>query len=102
MLSTRGYILLWAPDHPMAMRSGYILEHRLLMAEHLGRVLEPTEVVHHRNEIKTDNRLENLAVLQKWQHDRLPKPPPKPIACPHCGGLIGITGVRGARSAVPL
>lgn len=87
-LTTRGYVEVYQPTHPMAQKSGYLMEHRLIMANYLGRPLEPSEVVHHLNEIKTDNRIENLDLLAKVEHDKLPKPAPKPFACPHCGGLM--------------
>jgi hypothetical protein len=59
-----GYIWIKVQlDHPMASmrnRQGYIPEHRLVMATALGRPLDSTESVHHKNDLHDDNRLENL------------------------------------------
>jgi predicted nucleic acid-binding Zn ribbon protein len=96
----RGYRLLYRPEHPMATKMGYVMEHRLLMAEHLGRLLTAGEVVHHQNGNKMDNRIENLLVMPKVMHDRIPKPARKPIICPHCGGKIAVSG--RVRSVAPL
>jgi hypothetical protein len=90
--TAKGYVLLYEPEHPMSMATGYLLEHRKVASEMVGRLLTSDEVVHHKNEIKDDNRPENLEVLLKAVHDRIPKPPRKPIACPHCGGKIGLSG----------
>jgi len=58
------------PDHPFfamahkcAVNQHAVLEHRLVMAEHIGRCLEPWEVVHHIDGDNCNNSLENLLLL---------------------------------------
>lgn len=67
-MSSFQYIRLYLPDHPMSSKIGLILEHRLVMAEHLGRNLSRSEVVHHINHNKRDNRIENLEILSNSEH----------------------------------
>ena len=55
-----GYIAVRVPGHPYAMHGSFVYEHILVVENRLGRYLEGTEQVHHDNEIKSDNRDENL------------------------------------------
>lgn len=58
-----GYWYVYSPDHPNATKQRYVLEHRLAMEAKLGRYLLKSEVVHHRNADRGDNRPENLEVF---------------------------------------
>lgn len=57
---------------PMARKDGYIMEHRLVMAKHLGRLLERTEVVHHKDHNTRNNAIENLQLFSSnGEHKRV-------------------------------
>lgn len=66
-IMANGYIRVFRRGHPLAARDGYVLEHRLVLHEAGVSVLEGHHV-HHINEDKTDNRLENLEVVTVREH----------------------------------
>lgn len=60
----KGYVLIRKVSHPCADAQGYVPEHRLVMESILGRYLAKSEVVHHINENRADNRRENLMLFE--------------------------------------
>lgn len=62
-LDAYGYVQIWTEN-------GYIREHRMIMEKLIGRPLLPHEDVHHKNEIRHDNRLENLELKTHADHLR--------------------------------
>lgn len=72
-----GYILVLDKNNPSSNAEGRIMEHRKVMEEFLGRRLEKWEIVHHKNGIKDDNRLENLDIVINKKHFGV-------VRCPYC------------------
>lgn len=66
-----GYIKVYCPTHPMATKDGYVMEHILVMEKHIGRTITRDEVVHHKNHIRDDNRIENLQLMTFKEHSSL-------------------------------
>lgn len=67
-VDSKGYLMLWEPDHPNKIHKGWQYEHRLVMERTAGRLLTRDEHVDHINRDKQDNRPENLQILSAVEH----------------------------------
>ncbi len=80
-INRNGYRYIHKPDHPYCTKQGYVAEHRIIMEKHIGRILEPKEIIHHINHQKNYNPIENLILYKtrgkhtmnehvKWENGR--------------------------------
>ena len=69
--SADGRILVLCRRHPRPdYKGGYVFRYRLVMEKHIGRLLLPTELVHHKNGKKDDDKIENLEIMSQSQHTK--------------------------------
>ena len=68
-IGREGYVLVKVPEHPKNFK-GFYYEHRLVIEKEIGRILEDWETIHHINEDKEDNRLINLFLCSRLQHNK--------------------------------
>jgi hypothetical protein len=76
------YWYVFSPNHPNANCRGYVLEHRYVASQTIGRPIKEDEVVHHRDGNKLNNDPLNLEVRKRGgsnqYHGCL-------TVCPYCG-----------------
>jgi hypothetical protein len=63
-----GYVLILKPEHHFADNHGYVREHRLIYEQYYNCILLPWAVIDHINNVKDDNRIENLEVKTQSKH----------------------------------
>lgn len=74
------------PSHPKINSKGLYPLHRVLVENNIERILKKNEVIHHKNENKNDNRIENLELLTRSTHSKLHKKEIKSqkVVCGEC------------------
>lgn len=70
-MSTDGYWEIHVPEATPNSIKGVMKEHRYVMQCFIGRPLLPSEIIHHKNEDKLDNRLDNLEIVSRSEHNKL-------------------------------
>lgn len=85
-IDIQGYVLVKCVDHESSNKQGYILEHRLVMEKHLGRRLKASEVIHHIDGNKQNNKLSNLMLFpNRKAHFKFRHNSDKTFICKKCG-----------------
>jgi len=71
---TEGYEWIWVPEgYPNRSKLGYILLHRYIYQEYYKCCLLKGIIVHHKDENKLNNSIDNLQPVTRGQHNKIHK-----------------------------
>lgn len=86
------YLYAVVRGHPYATKYGYVLMHRVVMENHLGRLLDASEIVHHKDGNKFNNNVNNLEVMTNEDHVKHHRKDALrtvvDLKCPWCGAVF--------------
>ncbi len=75
LITSEGYIRIWlSPNdffYSMTNKTGYVMEHRLIVAKRLGRCLQRWELVHHKDHNRGNNIDSNLQLVTDDRHKQI-------------------------------
>lgn len=80
-----GYQWFWDTEHPLSFGGGRVYVHRHVMSLHLGRWVDSNEHIHHINEDRSDNRIENLEIVSPTEHIHIHHGKKTLVKCEVCG-----------------
>lgn len=108
--SPKGYVYVKRPEHPRAMKNGYVKRADLVLEGVIGRPLTDGEEAHHKNRVRDDDSPGNLELHTKESHAALhaaerrkpkpPKEPPKRVAWPPIDELTARVKAAGSLRTV--
>lgn len=73
-IDKNGYVKCYGRLHPYSNGRHMIPKHVIVMELSIGRKIKSTEVVHHKNGNRQDNKLENLELMTRSMHSKLHGP----------------------------
>lgn len=67
-MTKKGYRMVHLPDHHRADKNGYVMEHIVVFERETGIAIPDNCCIHHLNGDKSDNRIENLCLMEHGAH----------------------------------